>query len=67
MTPRDHLQALYGALSLLIEQTFAAQLAFDGPAPLGNPEVCEELLKLRRDMTRGQGICLRYLRAEVSP
>lgn len=52
------LMTLYGALHVAEWLSVEAQHAHAGPAPFGNPEVYERLLKLQFELTRAQDFCL---------
>ncbi len=52
------LTTLHGALHVVEWLAVEAQHAHAGPAPIGNPEVHERLLKLQLELSRAQEFCL---------
>lgn len=58
---RLKLMALYGALEALEWLVVEAQAAVKGPAPVGDPELHEFLLKLQLGLSRAQGRCLQHI------
>ena len=58
---RLKVMALMGALQALEWLVVEAQRAVEGPAPVGDPELHEFLLKLQLGLSRAQGRCLLYV------
>ncbi len=52
------LMTLYGALQAVEWMAVEAQHVCAGPAPIGNPGLHDQLMKLQLELNRGQSVCL---------
>ena len=54
------LAKLHGGLDVVLWQVIEAQHAVTGPAPIGDPALLEQLVKVQFDLTRASGLCLNH-------